>query len=680
MPEPPSGATQPPSIARLIGIAVVYFATGKIGLLFTPLNSSATVVWPPTGIAIAAMLYYGYRAWPAVLVGAFAVNFTTTGLLLSSIGIATGNTLECVVAATLVNRYAKGLSAFNHANTIFSFALYAAAIGTSIAATIGLISLLSAGLVAPGTAGQVWLTWWLGDATGAMVFTPLILLWTGATGLPRVEGRERECLALYATTIIVCLFVFLAAPFRDLPLEFLTLPAFAWAALRLGQREIITTVALTMVIAVVALELGYGPFIVGTPHQSLLVSQAFILTIAMLAQPIAAVIADRERILGEEYEARVTAEGHARTKDEFLALLSHELRNPLAAITAATGILRETNDGDKLGKRAVDIVDRQTAHLGRLVDDLLDISRITRGKISLEKKILPISEIAGRAIESSRPMFAARGQRFELIEPAEQLWVEGDPTRLTQVILNLLNNAAKYTPNSGQIKLTITAEGEHVVIRVRDTGIGISSELLPSIFDLFTQGDQSLERSEGGLGLGLAVAKRLVELNQGTIEAASEGPWRGSEFTVRLPRIAANASEPRTSRPVQLAYPIPPCRVLVVDDNVDSAEMLAVLLRMKGNDVHVAHDGPTAVNVAVEYKPNISLIDIGLPGMSGYDVARELRKHYGDGMTLIALTGYGQDEDRRKSREAGFDEHLTKPVQFDVLEKHMAQLNARRAG
>jgi CheY-like chemotaxis protein len=330
----------------------------------------------------------------------------------------------------------------------------------------------------------------------------------------------------------------------------------------------------------------------------------------------------------------------------------------------------------------VDIVERQTAHLGRLVDDLLDISRITRGKIALEKKALSISDITGRAVESARPLFAARGQRFQFEEPDEPIWIEGDPTRLTQVIVNLLTNAAKYTPNSGQIRLIVTREDGNAVIRVRDTGIGIAPDLLPSIFDLFTQGDQSLERSEGGLGLGLAVAKRLVELSSGTIEVHSDGPWRGSEFTVRLPLVEAPAAtEKRTSGGARLprSIPAPVCKVLVVDDNVDSAEMLAVLLRLKGNDVRIAYDGPSAVTMAVEYQPAVSLIDIGLPGMSGYEVAKELRRRCGSAMGLIAVTGYGQDEDRRRSREAGFDEHLTKPVAFDVLEKHVAALSEGRA-
>ena len=672
------GATEPPGFLRLIGIAGAYFITGKLGLLFAPLNSSATAVWPPTGIALAAMLYYGHRVWPAILAGAFFVNLSTTGDVASSIGIAVGNTLEGVVGAYLVNRFANGLNAFRSARCIFAFTLCAAFLSTVIAATIGVASLMASNLVPDGTLTGVWLTWWLGDATGAMMFAPLILLWTGASYAPRAEGRDRERLVVFLATVVISATVFMAPGLRDYPLGFLCLPPLAWAALRLGQRDMITSVFLVMLVAMVALELGVGPYVLRTRGDSLIVLQAFILTVALLTLPISAVIADRERMLGEAHEARATAEGAARTKDEFLALLSHELRNPLAAISAATGILRETSDADKLGQRAVDIVDRQTAHLARLVDDLLDISRITRGKISLEKKVIPLSEIIARAVESARPLFTARGQRFEVVEPTQPPWIEGDPTRLTQVVLNLLNNAAKYTPNGGQIRLLVSTENDQAIIRVRDTGIGISAELLPSIFDLFTQGDQSLERSEGGLGLGLAVAKRLVELSNGSIEARSDGPWRGSEFTVRLPLTAAHVPEKRDSHRIQLTYPSPACKVLVVDDNVDSAEMLAVLLRMKGNDVRVAFDGPTAVTAAVEYRPTVSLIDIGLPGMSGYDVARELRKRYGDSMGLIAVTGYGQDEDRRLAREAGFDEHLTKPVQFEVLEKHVAALSAGR--
>jgi signal transduction histidine kinase/CheY-like chemotaxis protein len=667
-------------LLRLAGIGGAYFLTGKIGLLFAPLNSSATALWPPTGIALAAALFYGYRVWPAILAGAFFVNVTITGDVASSAGIALGNTLECLASAYLVNRFAGGLDAFRRARTIFIYALCAAFLTTIIAATIGVASLAAAGFIDDGTAREVWLTWWLGDATGAMVFAPMILMWTGASRTRIAEGRGRERLIVFAAAFVSSAAVFVMPGLREYPLGFLCLPAVAWAVLRLGQRDMITALALVMFVALFALEFGVGPYVLRTRTDSIIMLHAFVLTGALLALPISAVIADRERMLGEAHLARETAEGAARTKDEFLALLSHELRNPLAAITAATGILRQTTDGDQLGKRAVDIVDRQTAHLGRLVDDLLDISRITRGKISLERKTFPVSEIIARAVESARPLFAARGQRFEFVEPPEQVWIEGDPTRLTQVILNLLNNAAKYTPNGGQIKLTLSAESEQAVVRVRDTGIGISAELLPSIFELFTQGDQSLERSEGGLGLGLAVARRLVELNNGTIDAQSDGPWRGAQFTVRLPLVSAGVHERQDGDRVQRVYPGPACKVLVVDDNVDSAEMLAVLLRMKGNDVRVAYDGPSGVTAAIEYQPTVSLIDIGLPGMSGYDVARELRKRCGDSMGLIAVTGYGQDEDRRRSREAGFDEHLTKPVQFEILEKHVAALSAGRGG
>jgi PAS domain S-box-containing protein len=362
-----------------------------------------------------------------------------------------------------------------------------------------------------------------------------------------------------------------------------------------------------------------------------------------------------------------------RRKDEFLAMLAHELRNPLAPIRNGLQILRQTKGNtDGAAERALEIMEEQTHHLTRLVEDLLDVSRITRGKIELRKEPVDLAVAMGHAAESVRPLAEARRHDFTVLPPPGPVMLAADPTRLEQVLVNLLNNAVKYTKPGGHISLTAGREGEGVVIRVRDTGVGISADLLPHIFDLFTQAQRTLDRSEGGLGIGLTMVNRLVGLHGGSVEAHSTGPDQGSEFVVRLPALPA---------PPQGAGPAAPTeqvsgggrRILIVEDVVQVAQMLGMLLQVWGYDSRVAHDGPTGLVAFRTYQPDVVLCDIGLPGMSGYDVAGMMREEPRQTRPLlVAVTGYGGEEDRRRSHEAGFDFHMTKPVDPAALEKLLA--------
>ncbi|HMC87925.1 MAG TPA: response regulator, partial [Gemmataceae bacterium] len=341
-----------------------------------------------------------------------------------------------------------------------------------------------------------------------------------------------------------------------------------------------------------------------------------------------------------------------RLKNEFLSMLAHELRNPLAPIRNAVQILKHSKAREEEFEWARDIIDRQLLQLVRLVDDLLDVSRITRGKIILQPEPLNAAAVVARAVETSRPFLDARSQILTVEMPQETVQIRGDETRLAQVLSNLLNNAAKFTPEGGRIWITLERAGDEALLRVRDTGIGIPAEMLSTIFDLFTQVDRSLDRSQGGLGIGLTLVRRLVEMHGGSVEAHSAGINQGSEFIVRLPvlkqeqtpSIAGNGSVPaRLIGPSQ--------RVLIVDDNVDSAESLAVLLRQSGHEVRTTHDGPSALDLTSSYRPEVVLLDIGLPGMDGYEVARRLKQQPGmQAVSLAAVTGYGQEEDRRRSR------------------------------
>jgi signal transduction histidine kinase len=386
-----------------------------------------------------------------------------------------------------------------------------------------------------------------------------------------------------------------------------------------------------------------------------------------------------EREIAERKRAEEALKEADRRKDEFLAMLAHELRNPLAPVRSALHILRlDDSDGERR-RQTYDLLERQIEHLVRLVDDLLDVSRITRGKINVQKVRVDLASVAARAIEGSRPTIKERGHTLEVTLPNEPVAVTADPLRLAQVIWNLLNNAAKYTPEDGRIWLTAAAEGSEAVVRVRDTGVGIPSEMLPKVFDLFTQVDRAIDRSLGGLGIGLTLVRRLTELHDGTVEAFSGGAGQGSEFVVRLPR----APEEKSAHPVVgqgekdvLSGPAPTARrrLLVVDDNKDSADSLAMLLRLLGNDVDTAHNGVQALQAVADYRPDAVLLDIGLPGMSGYDVAREVRVRPELGQpVLIALTGFGSEEDRRQSRESGFNAHLVKPVELTALQALLAE-------
>jgi PAS domain S-box-containing protein len=406
---------------------------------------------------------------------------------------------------------------------------------------------------------------------------------------------------------------------------------------------------------------------------------------------------ERDRLLEREQAARAEAE-HLyrqareadRRKDEFLAMLAHELRNPLAPIRNAVEALRLLGPSHPNLRDPCAVIARQVAHLVRLVDDLLDVSRITRGKVNLRKEPIELAAVVTRAVETVRHLITARRQELTVSLPGpEPLRLQADPTRLEQVLANLLNNAAKYTEPGGRIELTARTEEGQVVLGVRDTGIGIAAEMLPRVFDLFAQGERSLDRGEGGLGVGLTLVKGLVELHGGTVEARSDGPGHGSEFRIRLPLLiaecgvrSAGCNTPgaehsradlgpavtKESFTPQSALRNPHSkRVLVVDDNRDTAESLALVLRLRGHEVWTAYDGPAALQQVCGCQPEAVLLDIGLPGLDGYQVARRLRGEMGCAALLVAVTGYGQEDDRRRAYEAGFDHHLTKPIDLEEL-------------
>jgi signal transduction histidine kinase/ActR/RegA family two-component response regulator len=418
-----------------------------------------------------------------------------------------------------------------------------------------------------------------------------------------------------------------------------------------------------------------------------------IVTIAMLLTLLAATASSISRaelafrterkLLEAELRRRLEDLAQAdRRKNEFLATLAHELRNPLAPISNSLQILRLTRAEDPDTARVQEVMERQLAHMVRLVDDLLEVSRITSGKIELRRERVEIATVLHSALETSKPLIEASGHRFVMTVSPEPLTVEADPVRLSQVVANLLNNAAKYTEPGGQIWLAASSRKGEVSISVRDTGVGISPSMLPQIFRMFTQADKDHKRAQGGLGIGLALAKGLVEMHGGRIEAQSEGEGLGSEFIIHLPlarrqpMAAKDAAFDASQKLLATGS-----RVLIVDDNKDAASSLALLLRMLGNDVQTANDGPAALAAIQSFKPSLVLLDLGMPGMSGYEVAQRARAMAaGKECVLVALTGWGQEDDRRRTKEAGFNRHLVKPVDLGALEMLLAEVQAQELG
>ncbi len=358
-----------------------------------------------------------------------------------------------------------------------------------------------------------------------------------------------------------------------------------------------------------------------------------------------------------------------RRKDEFLATLAHELRNPLAPIRNAVEILKRVGPPDPALQRNRNVIDRQVRHMARLLDDLLDVSRITRNKLELRREHVDLADVLKVAVETSRPLIDRNEHELSIYIPSDSLALDADPVRLAQVFSNLLNNAARYTERGGNIWLTVTRDGGDVVVSVRDNGRGIDADMLPRVFDLFSQAEPALQRSQGGLGIGLSLVKGLVELHGGRVEARSGGLSAGSEFVVWLPLAMEAAPADRASDGAHDSTPNAPTRrILVVDDIEDNADTMAALLRELGNDVRTAYGGEEAVQVAAEFRPNVVLLDIGMPRVTGLDAARIIRAEpWGADMCLIALTGWATPEDRRRTQDAGFNHHLVKPVDYTAL-------------
>jgi PAS domain S-box-containing protein len=951
------------TVAIIVILTAIYFAASKLGFSLAYQAEQVTIVWPPSGIALAALLLLGYRVWPGIALGAFLTNFTAHESFSTAFGIACGNTLEALCGIWLLHHLIGFHNILHRVKDVLGLVFFSAIMSTMVSATIGVTTLCLGG-VQPWTAyGSLWLVWWLGDATGILMVAPVLLVWSKWPDASWWVRRQAEGILLMAGLLTICAAVFSILPIsRTMShgLIFLISPIIIWGALRFGQLGTSFVTVVTSAIAIWATMHGFGPFTSVSVEQNLTLLQIFMAVTAVTGLLLSAAISERniaqwqqqavlkvsriltasdsaqeailhimqticenlewdlgafweldsqtnllrcvelwhnptlqlvefeeitrssrfplgiglpgrvfsqkipiwvadvtkdknfprasvaakeglygafsfpilqdDRILGlmeffsreirqpdnnllrmfstvgnqigqfmkrkhSEQALRISEastrlmidnaldgivtidqqglitewnrqaevifgwshqealgkslakliiphayrDAHAqgmqrfltdgssnilnkrievdalnregetfpieltvtdlklgecyyftafirditgrkkseaalkeadRRKDEFLATLAHELRNPLAPLSNALNILQLPGVNVERSTEAIGIMRRQTQQIIRLVDDLLDVSRISHGKIELRKEHITLNEAVNHALETAKPPIEAAGHTFSVQLPDHPLWLNADLIRLSQILVNLLNNAAKYTPPRGHIWLEVEKENNMVMVRIRDTGMGIPANMLPKIFDMFTQVDSSIEKSHGGLGIGLMLVKSLVELHGGNIEAHSKGTNQGSEFVIRLPLAVSQQRADIQAIEVLKEIATGKLRVLVVDDNHASAQTLGWMAEMLGHEVQLAHDSISALNMAKSFLPEVILLDIGLPGMSGYEVCKKMREEpLLQHSLIVAQTGWGQQEHRQRSKEAGFDQHMVKPVKIDDLEK-----------
>lgn len=526
--------------ALSLGLAGVYFVAGKLGLMLAFLHENASAVWPPAGIALAAVLLFGYRVWPGIFLGAFLANVTTAGSVATSLGIAAGNTLEALVGVWLVQRFANGRHAFDRPQDVFKYVLLAAFFSTTLSATFGVTSLILGGFASLDQYGPVWLTWWLGDMVSILIVAPLIFLWA-ERGLTGFTGRRFfELLLVLALVFVVGQIVFGGwFPFRtkNYPLEYLTVPLLLWASFRLGRRGTVTAAFVMSGVAAVGTLRGFGPFFTGDPNESLLLLQAFMGTMTVMALSLAAIISEERQAEEALRERTMEAQEASRLKSQLLSNVSHELRTPLNSIIGFAHLLLGETYGplQENQKMPLERVLRNSDELLNLINNLLDFSKIESGKLALELQPVEMVPLLEDVLEGLKPLVEKKSLAIRLNLSGRIPTIESDPNRIKQVFSNLLSNAIKFT-EEGEIRIMLKDRPERggVEIAVHDTGIGIPAEELPKIFEAFHQVDGTLTREFGGTGLGLAIVKELVDLLKGEIQATSER-GKGSTFTLYLP-------------------------------------------------------------------------------------------------------------------------------------------------
>jgi signal transduction histidine kinase/ActR/RegA family two-component response regulator len=657
------------STLPVVGIFIfVYVVAGKFGLMLASLHASASPVWPAAGIALGALLVLGYRAWPAIFIGAFFVNLTTAGNVATSLAIASGNTLEALCGAWLVNRFADGTTVFDRPQGVFKFAL-AAAVSTIIGPAFGVTSLALAGFADWANYGAIWLTWWLGDATGDLLIAPLIILWSIPS---KRRWNRRE--AVEVGILLLLLFVLSEVVFggwftisaKNYPIAFICGPIVIWTAFRFTQRETASGIFVLSAIAIWGTLHGFGPFLRETENQSLLALQSWTAVLTITAMALSAGMAERKRAEEALQQQNAVVETANRTKDHFLAMLSHELRTPLTPVISALEALEIEPAQTGEVRSALAMIRRNVELETQLIDDLLDFTRIAKDKLQLRFAPVDTHVAISNVVEMCRAEAESRNLQVHLNLRANTHYVAADAAKFQQIIWNLLKNAIKFTPEDGEIAISSSNPSPEVLtISVRDTGIGMESDVMQRIFDPFEQGNRSFERRFGGLGLGLAISKSLAQAHGGILTAQSEGRDRGSTFLLSM----------QTTSPVEgLGSPARPSdetsrqglRILLVDDHQDTCAALEKLLVHRGHLVAATHNVRSAMEAAVRNQFDLLISDIALPDGSGMELMMQLQAI--SKMPGIAISGFGNYGDIEKSLQAGFSDHLIKPVKLEKLE------------
>ena len=656
-----------PTLPAIGGLTLIYFVAGKLSLQLAFLNPSASPVWPPAGIALVALLVLGYRVWPAIFVGAFFVNLLRAGTILTSLGVASGNTLEAICGAWLVNRFAGGSNVFDRPQDVFKFAL-AALISTTVSPTVGVSSLAGGGFAQWSSYWPIWLTWWLGDASGDLIVAPFLLL----SSMPKSRRVWNRREVIEVSVLLLLLVVLAEVVFggwfpisaHNYPISFICGPIVIWTAFRFTPRETATGIFVLSAIAIWGTLHGFGPFILETKNQSLLMLQAWTAALTVTAMAIAAAISERNRAQAAIEQQKDAVEAANRTKDNFLAMLSHELRTPLTPVLAAVDTLEHDGGRSPEAKHSLSMIRRNVELESQLIDDLLDLTRIAKDKLQLRFGPLDAHEVINSVVEICRPEARARNLKLHLNLRAGAHYVSGDAAKFQQIVWNLLKNAIKFTADNGEITISSSnPEPQLLAVAVHDTGIGIEPEVMNRIFDPFEQGERASQRRYGGLGLGLAISKSLAQAHGGTLVASSEGRDRGSTFILTMKTMPAPPRIIKLTSPVAESRPL---RILLVDDHQDTCVALERLLVRRGHLVAAAHNVRSAMETAARSSFDLLISDIALPDGTGTELMTYL--HAISHIPGIAISGFGMNGDVEKSMEAGFAEHLVKPVKMENLE------------
>jgi len=674
-----------------IVLFLILIATAALGqFIFYVMDTSPAVIWPPAGIALAAVLLRGYRMWIPIACAAFFAALISPSLPGPAIIVAA---TVAQTAAPLIGTYLLRLFKFETSFATLRSALIFSVCAIFIAAIAPTIIVAAQFLVGslPDMLYVAWSRSWAGRLLSILILTPLILAWLPWRTFVLRTIREKIEVALVLLTLAVSTYLLFWTPLAQ-SFSFLFLLAMLvslfWVALRLNFRAMALGLFLLTALGMT------GPLVVPTAsptpvNQRLFSTELFIVLISPIFLAFSSIMKERRegaRLLkahiSQLEEAMQQLNSRDEAKNEFIAILAHELRNPLAAILSSVELLklggRDSQDSPALLKT----IDERVRITASILDDLLDTSRLSQNKLKLEKEVIALCDVVDRSVATTQFLIHARSHTLSITKPPEKIYIEADPVRLEQIFVNLLTNAAKYTEPGGTIGISVAREGKMAAIRVRDSGVGIAPHMLTRIFEPFFQIERN-RQGTAGLGIGLSLTRRLVEMHGGSIEAVSRGENQGSEFIVHLPvpvRLESLGAVDRKtlSGGHALRRAKHGRKILVVDDNEAAADALGRLLRIRGHDISVAYGGAEALEKARESEPDVVIVDIQLPDMTGYEVARRLRSKEKNGTrrTLVALTGYGQQEDKEKARQAGFDYHLTKPVGLKEVEAVLRKTSA----